>query len=723
LASNIVMPQGRPASRDAAGAVRVTDVTADVVILEQAATTTLEIGLENATGSRQEAELIVPVPQGAAVRSFTFQGTAKEPSAEVLPRDEAVRTYEQIVAKVRDPAMLEFLGYALIRSSVFPVEARGKQRVRLTYEHLLPADGDRIDYVLPRSESLDYAVPWAITVRITSKRPISTLYSPSHKLEVTRPDERTASARLQGQAASEPGPFRLSYLLDSGSVSASLLAYPDPKVGGGYFLLLAGLPVARPQGAESVKREVTLVLDRSGSMNGEKLEQVREASAQVVAGLKDGETFNIMAYNEAVERFAQKPVVKGRQSEGAAREYLRSITSRGGTNIHDALVEALRQEAPQEGVLPVVIFLTDGLPTVGETSETAIREVAVKGNLHKRRVFTFGVGVDVNTPLLEKIASETRGSATFVLPGEDVEVKVSRVYQHLAGPLLTSPDLQLVNDEGEPAAGRVTDVVPSLLSDLFEGDQVVVLGRYVGEKPLCFVLTGDYLGRARRFRFSFDLAGATTRNSFVPRLWASRKIAVLVDAIRQLGADHDRLAVRGPEPAYPKMKELVDEIVRLSMEFGVLTEYTAFLAREGTDLSRPDELRAAATDNFMDRAVRTRYGVGSVNQSLNSVAQQKQSSLNISNSYYDSKMNAVSISNVQQVNDRAFYQRGDRWVDSRLLEQKREAAPDKVVQFGSEEFRRLALRLAEEGRPGTISLRGDILMVVDGETVLISGAR
>jgi Ca-activated chloride channel family protein len=280
-----------------------------------------------------------------------------------------------------------------------------------------------------------------------------------------------------------------------------------------------------------------------------------------------------------------------------------------------------------------------------------------------------------------------------------------------------------VSDDGQPAAGRVTDVVPAVLSDLFEGDQVVVLGRYVGEKPLCFVLTGDYLGRARRFRFSFDLAGATTRNSFVPRLWASRKIAVLVDAIRQLGADHDRPAVSGREPAYPQMKELVDEIVRLSMEFGVLTEYTAFLAREGTDLSRPDEVRAAATSNFMDRAVRTRYGIGSVNQSLNSVAQQRQSSLNISNSYYDSKMNAVSISNVQQVNDRAFYQRGDRWVDSRLLQQKREAAPDRTVQFGSEEFRRLALRLAEEGRPGTISLRGDILMVVDGQTVLVSGAK
>jgi Ca-activated chloride channel family protein len=370
-----------------------------------------------------------------------------------------------------------------------------------------------------------------------------------------------------------------------------------------------------------------------------------------------------------------------------------------------------------------VLFLTDGLPTVGETSEVAIREVATKSNPHSRRIFTFGVGVDVNTPLLEKVASDTRGSPTFVLPGEDVEVKVARVFQRLAGPLLTSPELRVVDRTGRPDPARVRDVVPAVLQDLFVGDQVVVLGRYVGEEPVCFVLSGDYLGRARRFRFSFDLKSATTRNSFVPRLWATRQIAVLVDAIRQLGADSDRKALGGAEPAYPEMKELVDEIVRLSTEFGVLTEYTAFLAREGTDLSRPDEVYMEVQNNLIARAVRTRSGLGSVNQSLNSAAQQQRAYVVKGNTFYDANMEAVSVSNVQQVNDRAFYQRGNRWIDSQAFEPNADVKPDRTVQFGSDEFRQLALRLAEEGRAGTISLRGDILMVVDGQRILVTGAR
>ncbi|MBL7223589.1 MAG: hypothetical protein ISS72_07040, partial [Candidatus Brocadiae bacterium] len=288
LASNIIVPQARAYSsvrREAP--VEITAVKAGVVILEQAATTTMDIDLKNPGSTRQEAELIVPVPDGAVVRGFTFQGAAKEAVAQVLPKAEARKTYDAIVAKVRDPALLEFIGYNLVRSSVFPVPARGTQRVRLTYEHLLSADGSRIDYTLPRSESLDYKVPWDVSVRIKSKTAISTVYSPTHELEKKRLSKSVISARIAAKARTEPGPFRLSYLLGRDGVTASLLAYPDPKTGGGYFLLLAGLPATpRIKGdAPTIKREVTLVLDRSGSMNGEKLEQAREASLQVLAGL------------------------------------------------------------------------------------------------------------------------------------------------------------------------------------------------------------------------------------------------------------------------------------------------------------------------------------------------------------------------------------------------------------------------------------------------------
>jgi Ca-activated chloride channel family protein len=632
----------------------------------------------------------------------------------VLSKDEARRIYEQLVSKIRDPALVEFVGYNLIRSSVFPVEARGNQKIRLTYEHILDAEGNRVDYILPRTESLQYAVPWKITVNIRTKRPISTVYSPSHRLQEKRVSDKQMTVELATDAMKEPGPFRLSYLLADNGVTASMFAYPDTKVGGGYFLLLAGLP-AKPLNADDVpaiKRELTLVIDRSGSMRDEKIEQVKEAALQIIAGLKQGEAFNVAIYNETIEWFSPGPVLKARQTQDAAKRYIQGVTATGGTNIHDALTEALNQK-PMEGMLPIVLFLSDGLPTAGVTSEVAIRNVVIKSNPHNRRVFTFGVGVNVNAPLLEKIAAESRATAEFVLPNEDVEVKIGRVFKQLTGPILADVELEVMEGAGDVAIGRTRDIMPDKLPDLFDGDQIVLLGQYVGKEPITFKVSGNYLGRKRTFKFTFEFDKANVRNGFVPRLWASRKIAKLIDIIRQMGADS---AVSKEDP---KVKEIVDEIVRLSTEFGILTEYTAFLAREGTDLAdRPDVLRRSERE-LERRAMRARDGLAAVNQSFNMIEQKKQKSLNMRNYFFDADMNRVSISTVQQINDRAYYRKRGRWVDSRLVDKEAEVKPSKVIEFGSEEFIELAEALATENRQGSIALVGDVLLQVDGEPVLI----
>ncbi len=719
-ASNIIVPQCRVFSPDRRPTVQIQSVDAEVSIVEQTATTTVTVQLFNPTAGRLESELLMPVPDRAVVRGFTFAGASAEPTAELLRADEARRIYNEIVSKLRDPALLEFAGYNLVRSSVFPVEPHGTQSVRLTYEHLLPADGDRVEYVLPRSESLAYQAPWDVRVRVRSKRPISTLYSPSHSV-VTKRGPHDISVDIAPNARTEPGPFRLSWLIDSGEVTASLMAYPDPKVGGGYFLLLAGLPAELKRDAgQRVPREVTLVIDRSGSMRGEKIDQAREAARQIIAGLETGEAFNIILYNEVVESFAERPVEKDAEREQAAAKYLEGMTARGGTNIHDALNEALRQPVG-EGRLPIVLFLTDGLPTVGQTSEAAIRDLVLKGNRHRRRVFTFGVGVDVNTPLLEKIASETRAAATFVLPNEDVEVKVSRVFRRLSGPVLADTELRVVDSNSGTSPGRVRDVLPSPLPDLFDGDQLVVLGQYVGDAPIEFEVAGNYLGKPRRFRFSFDLTSATTRNAYVPRLWAGRRIAVLVDAIRQLGADMPTSPGAPPptSPADPRFRELVDEIVRLSTEFGVLTEYTAFLARDGTDLSRPAELSSRAAENFDAKAVKVRSGWASVNQTMNNAQMKAQSCLNYGNAFLDEKLNSVAVAGVQQVCDKAFFNRGGQWIDGAAIGRVGVTKPDHVVTFGSDEYWDLLSRLVCENRQGCLALGGDVLLDIDGKTVLV----
>ncbi|MBL7040065.1 MAG: VWA domain-containing protein [Pirellulaceae bacterium] len=728
ISSNVILPQSRSFTAEGKSAIDVTDVKVGVVILEQAATTTMDISLKNTSGSRQEAELLVPVPEGAAIRGFDFQGSGKEPSAELLPKDKAVATYESIVAKIKDPALLEFAGLNLIRSSVFPIDANGTQKIRLTYEHLLTADGPRVDYALPRTESIDYKVPWEVSVKIKSRRPISTVYSPSHEVRVEKTrGGREASVKIGREAMSEPGPLQLSYLMDlDGGVTASLIAYPDVRIDGGYFLLLAGLPadasVTDANGAPTVKREVTLVIDRSGSMAGEKLEQAKEAALQVIDGLYDGEAFNVIDYSDSIASFAPAPVVKNNKNAKEARHYVRRLTAAGGTNIHDTLMEALRPK-PTKATLPIVLFLTDGLPTIGVRSEVAIREAVEKANKHKRRIFTFGVGYDVNAPLLNFLARNSRAISTYVLPGEEIESKVSQVYRRLFGPVLSTPELQVLDAKGEVTTRRVAELMPSQLPDLFEGDQLVLLGQYKSDVPLRFQLAGDFRGKARTFQFNFKLNKATTKNSFVPRLWASRKIGMLIDEIRQAGADSgdDPSVIAANAKTDPRLKELVDEIVRLSVEFGILTEYTAFLAREGTDLDGRDSILLEANNNLIQRAQNVRHGVAAVNQAFNDNFQQGQFRENRRNHFFDQNMNRVQITRVQQINDRAFFQRGNRWVDGQAINSATGTQPDRTVVFGTPEFSQLLQQLVAENRQGALAMSGEVLLRVGDRNVLVKG--
>ena len=281
--------------------------------------------------------------------------------------------------------------------------------------------------------------------------------------------------------------------------------------------------------------------------------------------------------------------------------------------------------------------------------------------------------------------------------------------------------IALVSEYYYPLLGGITEHVHNLAGALSrKGHEVTVITHnlkprkhhHYPDEPLTFTLEGNYFGQARTFTFNFNLDKATTKNAFVPRLWASRQIGALTDAIRDLGADNATAATN------PKLKELVDEIVRLSKEFGILTEYTAFLAREGSDLSQPAFLSTEALKNFDEKALKTRSGYSSINQEFNNSAQRAQACVNPRNGYWDAQMNRVAVSSVQQVNDRAFYKRGNRWVDSSLVD-KADTAPKRIVEVGSEEFRLLTQRLAAQSRQGCVALSGEILLNVDGESVLI----
>ncbi|MBT8486919.1 MAG: hypothetical protein KJO43_15180, partial [Phycisphaerae bacterium] len=390
-------------------------------------------------------------------------------------------------------------------------------------------------------------------------------------------------------------------------------------------------------------------------------------------------------------------------------------------NIHDALLAALRQP-PTAGMLPITLFLTDGLPTIGRTNEITIREMVAAANPHGRRIFTFGVGSDVNVPLLDRIATVTRGTSTYVVEGADVELAVAKVFKRLSGPIFSSPVIRTTDSGGDGSTRLVHDLIPAALPDLFEDDQLILLGRYRGEEPITFHVEGEYFDTPRQFQFTFDLRRATVRNAFVPRLWASRRIALLIDQIRQDGA------ASGLAPQVvgvstlddPRHQELVEEILRLSTEFGILTEYTAFLAVEGTDFEDWSAVRGACSASLDARAVRTRSGTAAVNQAWNWGAQVEQRALNRANAYWNESLERVEITAVQQVNDRAFFRRGNRWVDSRLL-RLQTLEPTRTINMSSREHADLLHRFLLEGRQGILSLDGEILLLVDGEILLIRG--
>jgi Ca-activated chloride channel family protein len=713
FAANVIVPQARSfglASTSTVEQLGVSEVRASVRILQQVATVTLEIGISNPTARIQEAELLLPLPRECVVRGFDFQGSAQEPTARLLPAAEARGTYNAIVAKTKDPALLEFAGYFLIRSSVFPVPAHGTQKVRIVYEQICAAEGDRVDFLLPRSESLSNSgVPWHIELSIESQQDIASVYSPSHELETVRNGTRVAAARVKEPV--EPGPFQLSWLRAGNGINATLFACPEIGSASGHFLLLAALPEP-PADAARQKREVILVLDRSGSMAGEKWKQALEAARQVVSGLDDGERFAIVDFSDTVGLYAPTPLEKNSAELDRAHAHLARLSPAGGTNIGAALGQALAlQHAPE--FLPIVLFLTDGLPTVGERDETRLRDLATKSNPEQRRIYTFGVGHDVNAPLLDAVAARSRAKSSYVQPNEAVEAKVSEVYRNLRGPVFTSPLLEILDEQGQLDTRLLSDVLPGALPDLYAGDELSVLGRYNEQRGVVFRVRGDYLGAPRTFEFRFDLHRSATTNSFVPRLWASRRVATLVDEVRQAGA--------GPQQAAgdARFGELVQEITTLSTRYGILTEYTSFLALEGTPLLQQDSVLAQVRANLRDQGQQQRSGRAAVSQSVNNQRRVAQVQLNRVNRMFDAQMRDVQFTGVQQLGIRTFFKRGDTWIDSRVAGLGKSAKIDRHVEFGSGDHRALLDLLRQNGQQAALSMAGDIVIEEAGKVFYV----
>ena len=530
----------------------------DTTIDNQAATTRVVQEFQNSTKRDLECTYIFPLPKGAAIREFAMYIGGKRMKGELLESDKARHIYEEIVRRAKDPGLLEYMDGSLLRLRIFPVPANGTQKVEIEYTELLPADGGLAEYVFPlrvgdkASKTLD---DFTVAVRIRSRAAIKSVYSPTHDVGVSRPNDHEAVAGMEKKAAVLDRDFHLFYTLSEKDFGLNLMTYrPDPAQPGMFLMLIS--PKSEINDDQRLPRDVALVLDTSGSMKGEKMEQARRALKFSVEKLDRKDRFAIVSFSTMAQSFAEGWTDAGDDARKKAAEWIDKMEAAGGTNISEALAKVFA--LPYDENRPAtVLFLTDGRPTVDVTDTEALAQFVKEHNKRNLRIFTFGVGDDVSPKLLDRISGDTGGLTEYVREGEAIDGKVTRLSAKMSHPVMTELTL-------EAPGVKITETYPRQLPDLFRGSQVVVLGSYTGDGDSVIRLKGRVGKKKEECVYEGTFPKQTAERAFIAPLFANRKVGYLLDQVRLHGEN----------------KELRDEVVRLSLAYGIETPYTSYLVLE-----------------------------------------------------------------------------------------------------------------------------------------------
>ncbi len=537
------------------GALALEYYRVEANVVDGVAGADVKMGFRNHTSRQLEATFIFPLPDGATVGEFRMEMGGKWVEGTVLEKNEAKRIYTDIVRRMKDPGLLELVGKNLFQARVFPVPANGVQRIEMRFATTLPQESGLYQLVYPLKTARNYAgttKDFTFTMKLKSSTPLRSVYSPSHKVHVKRKgdDEAVVSFEKHGVVFNED--LRIFYSVDYNDVGLSVLSYRK-KGEPGYFMILAA-PGAKDTADEIPGKKIVFVVDTSGSMQGEKIERVRAALAYAVERLRPDDVFNVIRFSSDVE-----PLFPGMQradaaSRKAALVFVKDLEAAGGTAIDEALSTALGAVIDPE---TQVIFLTDGEPTVGETDPARIAKNASLTNKLGARLFPFGVGVDLNAVLLDRLARDHHGSPTYMSPDKDIEKTLAAFYDKISHPVLSNIKLKV------PAA-KAYGILPGSIPDLFRGEQLVIVGRYRKAGSTLIRMEGTLGGKKKTYDFEAKLPKADTTYDFIPRLWAKRQVGVLLEQIRLEG----------------EKKALVDEVVQLGTTYGIVTPYTSYLITE-----------------------------------------------------------------------------------------------------------------------------------------------
>lgn len=706
----------------------VTHHRVNVEINGLTATTSIDQEFHNPNSARLEGTYLFPLPPGSHIDKFAMDIDGTMTEAELLPADKARSLYEDIVRQMKDPALLEYAGRGAFTVRIFPIEPRSNKRIRISYTQLLKDERGLVEYVYPLNTEKFSSAPLkdvSVRVSIQSKTPLRTIYCPTHEAEVKRQSDTSAVVGYEAREVRPDSDFKVVFSRTPNPLGVDLLCSRAAGEKEGYFLLLASPGLTAPAGVRP--KDISFVLDTSGSMAGGKLEQAKKALRFCLANLNPDDRFELISFaTEAEGRFKAlvKADVPNLEQANRAIDALKPI---GGTAIGDALRQALALRQPDAARPYLVIFLTDGLPTVGETREEPLVELVKQANTAATRVFAFGIGDDVNTHLLDRIAAQTRAVSQYVSSKEDLEVKLSNFYSKIKEPVFC--DLKLIFTHPDI---RITQLQPTTLPDLFNGDMLVVFGRYEGAGAAAVRIAGTFNGEPREFVADVSFDETAPGNDYIPQLWATRRVGWLLDEIRLHG----------------ESAELVEETTRLARRYGIVTPYTAYLIledekRRGVPVAQRNmrELESdaavyGATRNRMDsldreaRKESSRSGAAAVDnatslgglrrqQAVVPAAPQVQhelakrapaSSANKGNIGYRLAQTQNYATQSRNLNGRAFYQNGKVWTDSTA-----QARPDLRqvdIAFNSDAY----FTLLREHPAATqwLSLGNNLDLVLDG---------
>jgi Ca-activated chloride channel family protein len=355
----------------------------------------------------------------------------------------------------------------------------------------------------------------------------------------------------------------------------------------------------------------------------------------------------------------------------------------------------------------------------------------------RARVFAFGVGYDVNSRLLDKVARQGHGQSEYVRPKDDIETAVSSLYRRIGAPVMTGVKLAVDVEDAKRADGpTVSRVYPGRDFDLFAGDQAVIVGRYRLPGAAKVTLSGTVNGEDESLDFPAELVAKSDddTNSFVAKLWATRRVGEIIDELDLKGRN----------------EELIKELVDLATRHGILTPYTSFLADDTSGVGNVEELRRSAERRLSDLSivegelgVRQRaakeyyraaaapatpasggYGVAGRSaaadraMSRDGLAESAGESLAATSGrgvlYYDTERDEQVVArNVIAVGRKTFFRRGDRWVDSTVTEE--EAAKARTIERFTPEYFELAARYGKHvaqymsiEEPVVVKLNGEV---------------